>query len=51
MTLVRDARYLDSSWIFLRQYELCSPHTQRLILRDRRRGLKIIDKRPFTLSG
>jgi len=27
------ARYLDSSGVFVRQYELCAPHTERPIIR------------------
>ena len=36
----------DASWVFVRQHELCAADKQRLIVRDKRRGLKVIDKRP-----
>jgi hypothetical protein len=39
------ARYLDSMGLFLRQYELCAPHTDRLVVRDRRRGIVVSDSR------
>jgi hypothetical protein len=40
------ARYLDSMGRFLRQFELCGHHAERLVVRDRsRRGLVVSDRR------
>jgi hypothetical protein len=39
------ARYLDTGGVFLRQFELCEPHTVRLIMRDTARGIVASDYR------
>jgi hypothetical protein len=39
------ACYLDSMGRFLRQFELCAPHTDRLVVRDRRRGIVVTESR------
>jgi hypothetical protein len=39
------ARYLDGVGVFVRQYELCQPHSARLIVRDAARGIVVNDHR------
>jgi hypothetical protein len=39
------ARYLDSMGRFLRQFELCGAHADRLAVRDTARGVAVIDQR------
>jgi hypothetical protein len=39
------ARYLDVGGVFLRQYELCEPHADRLAARDVARGILASDYR------
>jgi hypothetical protein len=39
------ARYNDDRGYFLRQFELCHTHIERLQIRDTARGLKILDLR------
>jgi hypothetical protein len=39
------ARYLDSMGRFLRQFELCGPHADRLAVRDKERGIVVLDRR------
>ena len=39
------ARYIDGQGYFLRQFELCSQHTERAQTRDRARGLRLLDYR------
>jgi hypothetical protein len=39
------ARYIDDRSYFLRQFELCSRHTDRLQTRDKARGLRLLDYR------
>jgi hypothetical protein len=39
------ARYIDDRGYFLRQFELCRKHTDRLQTRDKARGLRLLDYR------
>ena len=39
------ARYIDGRGYFLRQFELCPQHTDRLQPRDKARSLRLIDYR------
>jgi hypothetical protein len=39
------ARYLDSMGRFLRQFELCAAHADRLAIRDKARGIAVSDRR------